>query len=105
MEDSVNTQQTVNSMDKGVTLIGKKNKRSPAVEQVKVICNRYPGARDVFLFHCPPHIRVICDPLQQHAHMALAWIPCGFTTDPKELPFHGTFGRGLLISISSVCPP
>ena len=58
-EDGVSPQQTINSIDMGFTLINEKNmQRSPSVEEVKVICDIYPGVSDVL--HFPPYLRMVC---------------------------------------------
>ena len=103
-EEGVSPQQTINSIDMGFTLINEKNlQRSPSVEEVKAICDIYPGVTDVL--HFPPYLRVVCETLPEQIPRTLAGIPCQFTTNPDEIPLRGTFCRGPAISLGSICPP
>lgn len=104
VEERVNPQETINSVDMGFTLIDDKNmQRSPSIEEVKLICDIYPGVSDVL--HFPPYLRIVCDTLPEQIPRTLAGIPCRFTTKSNEIPLQGTFCRGPAISVGSVCPP
>lgn len=78
VEETVNLQWTINSIDMEFSLIDHKNMlRSPSMEEVKVICDIYSGVCDVLYL---PYLRVVCDSMPEHVPRTLARITCRFTT-------------------------
>ena len=85
VEERVNPQETINSIDMGFTLIDEMNmQRSPSIEEVKLICDIYSGVSDVL--HFPPYLRIVCDILSEQIPRILVGIPCRFTTKSNEIP-------------------